>query len=307
MTDPGDLSPSTSPAPQSTPQPQTFEQRRQAQERMHTPPPRQRQPQAPNSNVSRNESWPAGLTPEGRYVAADRARRADALAADGAPNDQTARDPGAAPDRGAGDPTQKSKLGDDLELTADEARGLIERDALEKSRALTLPQRPEDYKAELPKNFKTPQGIEFQFNEADPALGLARDFAHRNGLSQAQFSEMAAVYAATKVREIDAFNRASQAEIEKLGAAGTPRVTAVINWLRGTLGDKLAGSMAKMIVLADHVDGFEKLMGAVRTQGSGSYSNTGREPPKSSSEIPGYATMTFEQRRAAQERGAGRR
>ena len=277
------------------------------------PPPRQRQPQAPNPNAARDAPPGVGKnfadadTIEGRYRIAAEARRAAALASDGAPADPTARDPGAAPDRGAGDPTQKYKLGDDLELTADEARGLIERDALEKSRALTLPQRPEDYKAELPKNFKTPQGIEFQFNEADPALGLARDFAHRNGLSQAQFSEMAAVYAATKVREIDAFNRASQAEIEKLGAAGTPRVTAVINWLRGTLGDKLAGSMAKMIVLADHVDGFEKLMGAVRTQGSGSYSNTGREPPKSSSEIPGYATMTFEQRRAAQERGAGRR
>ena len=88
----GDLSPGTAPSPQSTPPPpQTFEQRRQAQERMHTPPPRQRQPQAPNPNAARDAPPGVGKnfadadTIEGRYRIAAEARRAAALASDGTP------------------------------------------------------------------------------------------------------------------------------------------------------------------------------------------------------------------------------
>ena len=275
------------------------------------PPPRQRQPQAPNPNAARDappgvgKNWGDAHTVEGRHRIAAEARRAAALASDGTPADPTARDPGAAPDRGNGS-EPKYKIGD-YELTESEAAGLMERRALEESRKLTLPATPADYKAELPPSFQTPQGIEFKFDERDPALVLARDFAHRHKLSQEQFSEMAGVYASTKVREMAGLNAAVQAEITKLGAAGTSRVTAVQNWLNAVAGPELGAHLNKAMFSAKVVEGFEKVMRHVTAQGGGNYSNTGRDPPKSSSEIPGYANMSFEQRRAAQERGAGRR
>src|SRR3977135_3578660 len=99
MTDPGDLSPSTSPATPSPPQPQTFHQQRQAQERMHTPAPRQRQPQEPNPRAARDAPPGVGKnfadadTIEGRYRIAAEARRAATRASDGAPRRPTAREP----------------------------------------------------------------------------------------------------------------------------------------------------------------------------------------------------------------------
>jgi hypothetical protein len=307
----GDLSPSTSPVPQSTPQPQTFEQRRQAQERMHMPPPRQRQPQAPNPNAARDappgvgKNWGDAHTVEGRHRIAAEARRAETLAADGAPNNQTARDTGAAPSRGNG-AEPKYKIGG-YELSESEAAGLMERHALEESRKLTMPAEPSGYALELPKDFVTPQGIEFQFFENDPAVALAREFAHKNGFSQEQFSAMSAIYATTRIQEITALNNAVKVEIGKLGAAGTARVTAVQGWLNAVVGPELGAAMNKAMFSAAVVQGFEKLMRHVTSQGGGTF-QPGREAPKSNNgDIPNYATMTFEQRRAAQERGAGRR
>jgi hypothetical protein len=245
-------------------------------------------------------------TVEGRHRIAAEARRAAALASDGAPADPTARDSGAAPDRGTG-AEPKYKIGD-YELTEAEAAGLMERRALEESRKLTLPATPADYKAELPPSFQTPQGIEFKFDERDPALVLARDFAHRHKLSQEQFSEMAGVYASTKVREMAALNAAVQAEIQKLGAAGTSRVTAVQNWLNAVAGPELGAHLNKAMFSAKIVEGFEKVMRHVTAQGGSNFSHSGREPPKTNNgEIPGYDNMIFSERRAAQERFAGRR
>jgi hypothetical protein len=49
------------------------------------------------------------------------------------------------------------------------------------------------------------------------------------------------------------------AEVAKMGANGTQRVTALETWLRGVVGDKLAGPMRSMMVTADIVKGLETL------------------------------------------------
>jgi hypothetical protein len=280
-------------------------QRAAEQDRLHTPPPRHRGVPPPrNPNATRRPDWTDAHTGEGKFLAAQDARRAEAAAAD-APGSQTERDPGAA-DRSADAAEPKYKIGD-REFTEGEIAGLMERDALEKSRKLTLPATPDDYRAELPADFVTPQGVEFHFDPADPSLALARDFAHRHGLSQEQFSGMAAIYAASKVREIVAIDKAVKVEIGKLGAAGTDRVTAVQGWINAIVGPELGAAMNKGIFSAAIVKGFEKIMEHTRGQGGAGYTQTGRDPPKSRDDIPGYAGMTFEQKRAAQERAAGRR
>jgi hypothetical protein len=71
---------------------------------------------------------------------------------------------------------------------------------------------------------------------------------------------------------------AARAEVEKLGAHGTARVTAVDTWLRGTLGDDLGKAVRGMMLTAKAVEGIEKLMTKMSTQGHASFRQDGREP-----------------------------
>jgi hypothetical protein len=177
------LSPGSAPAPspQSPPPPpsntNTWAADRAAEQRSkHTPPPTSRQSQAPGPNAPRPPDWDRSAGAE--YVRAADARRA----ASG--NDQQPAPP-VTPDRRAGDPP-KYKIGEDLELSEEDVRGLMTRHALEESRKATVPTAAADYKLELPKDFQVPQGIEFRWATEDPVLGpmigQAKEFAHKAGL-----------------------------------------------------------------------------------------------------------------------------
>jgi hypothetical protein len=170
----------------------------------------------------------------------------------------------------------RHKIGD-LELTEQDVKSLLERHALEESRKATLPSDPRGYKLELPADFVVPPGVEFTFNENDPRARLAREFALENGLSQAQFSKLIAIDAARQVEELAALNRAVDAEIKKLGATGTQRVTAIQQFLRGALGDDGATPFIKTLVSEKMVSGWERIMQRVSSQGVGSFSQSHRE------------------------------
>jgi hypothetical protein len=307
--DPGEFSPSTpasTPAPSSQPQsaPQTFEQQRQAQDRARTPPaPRTRQPQAPNPNVSRGEGWPHGLDAEGRYRTAAEARRTDAEQS----GDGPAAEPGAraAPgdDRTSSPPTDnKIKIGDREYLEADLHDAVAEL-AAKQSRELSRPQRAEDFKFGLSPNFTPPAGLDFKLDEKDPAVAMYREFAVKNGFTQDQFTEGLDLVASLRVGEAHQMNVLKKAEVAKLGAAGTQRVDAVARWMTGTMGPA-AGPMARILAMcpvADTVVAFESLIQKIQTQGSGSYSPTGRRVEDGDGKIAGYDSMTFAQKRAAQD------
>src|SRR6516162_6304061 len=51
-------------------------------------------------------------------------------------------------------------------------------------RRATLPPSPNDYKAELPTDFKPPEGVTFQLKTDDPLLAQARTMAHEMGINQ---------------------------------------------------------------------------------------------------------------------------
>jgi hypothetical protein len=173
---------------------------------------------------------------------------------------------------------EKFKIGE-FELTEAEARGLLERKALEDSRKLTLPADPNGYKLELPKDFVVPQGIEFAFNEQDPIAGLAREFAHETGLSQEQFSKLAGIYAAIKVRETSEMSRLAGIERQALGATGPQRIDAIHTFLRAHLGEEIAKPFMATTVTAKQVEGWEKLMMKIMspTHETG-FSHRGRDP-----------------------------
>lgn len=165
----------------------------------------------------------------------------------------------------------------------------------------------------MPKDFVPPPGIEFKFDEQNPILTQARQLMHdidTGKLSgQAAFEKMLSLQAANEVGNVQNLKTARDAEVAKLGATGSARVTAVQNFLNAQLGEGDGKFMSNMLVTAKHVEGFERLMAAFRNQGSGSF-----QPPRAPSEPPKvtneqYAKMTYSEQKeyAAQFTPAGGR
>jgi hypothetical protein len=181
----------------------------------------------------------------------------------------------------------------EMEFAEPDLRAMLERHALEDSRRATLPDAPEKYEATLPKDFKVPEGIEFKLRENDPALFDAQRWAHANGIGQEKFSELISLYAADKIREATFIREAGLAERNALGANGTMRVTAVQGWIRGIVGDELAGPMSTMLVSEKIVRGFEKIMHQSASQGAASFSQAHRDAsPQGTVTDEKWATMS---------------
>jgi hypothetical protein len=85
----------------------------------------------------------------------------------------------------------KIVLGEGLEFTDQQLRDLVAFKTAEDARKLTAPAAA-DFRLELPPELKLPPGIEFKFDPNSPIVPAAREFAHRNGFSQGQFSELSA-------------------------------------------------------------------------------------------------------------------
>lgn len=195
------------------------------------------------------------------------------------------------------------------------AKDLKERDELKTFKAAedvrkgSLPAKADDYKLDLPADFKPPAGVEFKLDAANPALGALRNVAHKYGLPQDAVTEIIGLYAGNEVGTQAAIATAKAAEIAKLGPSAPARVDGVINWLTGMdastdKGD--AKALAGMLVTARHVEAFERIINRLTTQGGASFSQQHRVPADDKT-IAGYEGMSFEQRRHAQDQRAAQR
>lgn len=170
---------------------------------------------------------------------------------------------------------EKHRFGD-LELTAKEISDIVARQAADDSRRLTLPSDPSGYTLDLPKDFVLPEGIEVKFDPNSPDIHLARQFAKNAELTQEQFSQLLSIAGAMQVRQASTFKAARDAEVAKLGATGSQRVTAIQTFLRGHLGDTIARPFITTLVTEAQVRGWEKLIQKVTTGGLSSFSHAGR-------------------------------
>jgi hypothetical protein len=240
----------------------------------------QRPPENPNSK---------GYSParDARIAAAARQHGAEL------PVDQ--QQPGAQPPAGG----EKIKIGD-VEISPDEFKKVMQFKGEQDARKLTLPTSAEEYKLEVPADFKPPGDVKFEFNKDDPVLANARKLALARGMDQGTFSDFLGVYAAERISEAVKINTARNAEIAKLGTMAPQRIDAIRTWARGMVGDQLGGALEQMLVTSRHVEAFEKIIDKFSRQGGTQFSQAHREgePPKGT--IPGYANMSFEQKRAAQ-------
>ena len=147
-------------------------------------------------------------------------------------------------------------------------------------RRATLPPSPNDYKAELPADFKIPDGIKYEFNNTDPLLAQAQAVAHEAGLSQNQFSKLLAIYAGGQVASQQQISNARNAEVAKLGAAGPARIDALTTFFRSYLGETDGNAVMARAFTAADVQRLEKLVSKITGQGGASFRGNGREPPQ---------------------------
>jgi hypothetical protein len=154
------------------------------------------------------------------------------------------------------------------------------RDAANEVKRLSLPQKPEEYKLELPKDFKLPQGVEFKLDTAKPEFSKFQQVAHKHGLAPDAVTDMLGVYAETLVGSQASIQQAYQAEINKLGANGPARVTAIDTFFTGLIGAQKAGELKKMMVTAGITEALESVVAKFSTQGAASFTQLHRETPE---------------------------
>jgi hypothetical protein len=142
------------------------------------PPASSPRPSAPPNPRSVGHS-PARDTYEQIRHAQDQAR------GEAPPGDQPAP-PAAADQQQPAATGEKVKIGK-YEISETELGEMMQRQAVEDQRRLTMPTKPEEYKAELPADYKAPGGVEYRFDVNDPSLVAARNLAHAKGWSQQDF------------------------------------------------------------------------------------------------------------------------
>jgi hypothetical protein len=171
-----------------------------------------------------------------------------------------------------------------------------------------MPAHADAYEAKLPEGFQLPPGVEFKIDGKDPALADLRNWAHKRGMSQTDFSDVLSIYAAQQAKQAAVINTARNAEVTKLGTNGPSRIDAVATWWKAMTGDDGAvlGQILRMAPTAGTVQSLERLMSRFSSQGAASFHQGGREGGGPPEKISGWENMTYEQRRFAQDQRAGR-
>ena len=149
------------------------------------------------------------------------------------------------------------------------------------------PAKAEDYKAELPKEFKLPEGLAelppgTEFNQNDPRLAILRKIANETGMSQKQFSA---------VLQMDAIQQSIAvtgrlARDKALGENAAARIGELDTWFKASFDDPTAKQLSAVLYTPEIVKGIEAMKKALTSQGVGNLSSSGRETPEANDGKP---------------------
>jgi hypothetical protein len=174
-------------------------------------------------------------------------------------------------------PPEKVKVGE-YELSANDVAMLMQQKAAADLKATQIPADASGYEPKLPEGLKLPEGIEFKVDPTEPGFEDLRQIAKKLNWSQAEFSDVLGVYAASQASKEATWQAAVRAELAKMGPNAAQRVTAIETWIRGMIGDEFGTPLRAMIVSERQAVAFEKLIHKFASQGSASFRQDGREP-----------------------------
>jgi hypothetical protein len=172
---------------------------------------------------------------------------------------------------------EKYKVGSKFEVTEAELEAMLQRQSAEDLKRASLPPAPEAYEAKLPADMKLPAGIEYKFNDADPSLIAARNWAHANGMSQDQFSQVLGIYASHVTGQEAKLAEIARAEIAKVGPNAPQRVDAIGRWIRSEIGDADAKPILASLCTDSHLRFYERMQQKITNQGVAGFSGKHRD------------------------------
>lgn len=175
------------------------------------------------------------------------------------------------------------------------------------ARLADVPKEAKDYEFSISPDLKLPDGVApdtLKVDEKNPLLASFRELAKEEGLTKAGANKLYNAFVQHEVGKATAINARAAEERTALGADAPARVTAIETFLTSHLGEDAAKPMMRGVFTAAQVKGFEALM--QKFQGGNivpfnAKNPTGADDP---GKIPGFDTMSFEQRRAAQDASA---
>lgn len=92
------------------------------------------------------------------------------------------------------------------------------------------PEDPSEYELKVPEGVEMPDGLEFQFDENDPAVATGRQVAQQMGLDQSGFEEqLLKPYVEARVQEHNAETERQAEELRKLGDSPDERIDGLKN------------------------------------------------------------------------------
>lgn len=173
--------------------------------------------------------------------------------------------------------------------------------ATEESRRLTIPQSPDAYEIKLPEDFQPPAGFEnYKPDANNPLMAQARQLMHDidsgKVSGQTAFSKLLALNAAREIGTAQMLKTARDAEIAKLGANGSARVTAVENFIAAQAGEELFNSTKSLLATSAMVQVWEKIMRAFHGQGAGTFAPS-RSPDVQRVDDKAWDKMTYSQKK----------
>jgi hypothetical protein len=223
--------------------------------------------------------------------------------------------PSAVPDSTPAEPAAdkpKIRFGDDVtgwsEASEDQVRQWAAEHAAAESRRATLPQSPEGYEVKLPETFKAPEAFKDWRPDGNHALmGQLREFSHRAGLSQDQFSQLLGLHASQQIGSAMMLEKAARAEVEKLGTNGTLRVGAVQDYIRSVAGDELYEKTKALLATAAMVQVWERVMQRAGVTSGSSYSGSRSSPRTESISEADYQKLSYSEKKEYASRMSGGR
>jgi hypothetical protein len=129
------------------------------------------------------------------------------------------------------------------------------------------PKAPTDYKLEVPKEVKLPDGVTFKFDEKSPLIEVARTFAYESGADQGTFNKLVGAYVQEALQRNAAAGAAIAAERTKLGEKAGERIAAVEAGLKNILTAEQYAGMRSVITNAHAVAAVEVLLAKLNASG----------------------------------------
>jgi hypothetical protein len=201
---------------------------------------------------------------------------------------------------------EKFKVGQ-YEVTEAELGAMMQRQATDDLRKATLPPAPEAYEAKLPADMKLPGNMTFAFDQNDPTMTAARNWAHAKGLSQDEFSQVLGIYASHVAGQEAALAERARAEIAKVGVNAPQRVDAIGRWITAEMGEADAKQIKALIVTDSVLRFYERLQAKITSQGAASFSQQHRDVEPRGVSDEQWNSMSYSQKKDYAERASAQR